>query len=540
MNRLVSGCALAAATLAAAPAFAQNLPVDEALANHVWCSRTDMQAAVDSYLAAQRAGDPSLMNAADEITFVNSREAIDADDAIVNTPVGVDNVLTLKDEYACETFSEVIDADGEVPRVIGVHLTLTPEGEITEVDTLVTDPGDWLFNAQQTLYWTRQEDWGRLPEGQRGSRQDLRDAANSYLDLFNDKTVDVPWAEPCRRLEGGAYTGASGPNDSCELGVPDGVGFPVRDYVIDPELGAIVALVPFGGPGGLPDSHLFRVAYGKITNVHTITVCRDSQVCPQIASCTRDDLQAAVDSYLAAQGAGDPRMMTLADNAAYREQFQTADMESGIVSTPLNVDFTNTLLDVGKCQTFTEVVVTDPEHPYVLGVHLTLNAAGEISEVDAIVTDDDDWLFSAEKFMAGIQNEDWGMVPEDQRDNRETIIAAADPYFPMFKDVALRPAVAEPCYRQEGAMRTNGTCHLTTPLNVNFGPREYLVDEAKGMVVALVLFNDDLPDSHLFRVRNGKVTNIHTITNCMGDFNCNFDLSPDLRAEREARGGLIQ
>src|SRR5690606_859554 len=125
--------------------------------------------------------------------------------------------------------------------------------------------------------------WSEVPEPVRESRQALRDAANSYLDLFNDKTVDVKWAFPCRRLEGGAYTGRGLVTDSCEVGVPDGVAFPIRDYVIDTAKNAIVALVPFGGPTGLPDSHMFRVMYDHITNVHTITVCtREGMTCPQV------------------------------------------------------------------------------------------------------------------------------------------------------------------------------------------------------------------------------------------------------------------
>ncbi len=259
---------------------------------------------------------------------------------------------------------------------------------------------------------------------------------------------------------------------------------------------------------------------------------------PTAYDCSRAGLQAAVDAYVTAQVAGDPSHMILADGLVYKEQFSESDMAGGIVHTPLAVDYHHSLLDEERCETFTEVVVTDPSHPYVLGVHLTV-AEGAIAEIDTIVTDDDDWLFSAEKFLAGIMLENWGEILEDERDSRETIIAAADPYFPMFKDVSVQPPWHDWCYRQEGAMRTQGTCYLTTPLNVEFGERDYLVDPVIGAVVGLVWFNEDLPDSHLFRIVNGKVTNIHTITNCMGEFNCNFDLPESLVEERRARGGML-
>jgi hypothetical protein len=254
-------------------------------------------------------------------------------------------------------------------------------------------------------------------------------------------------------------------------------------------------------------------------------------------SCSRETLQAAVDSYIAAQTAGDASRMTLAQGVVYKEQFQPADMAAGIVSRPLAVDFRHSLLDEERCQTFTEIVVADPAHPYVLGVHLTV-ADGAIAEIDSIVTDDDDWLFSAEKFLAGIKDEDWGEIPEADRDSRDTIVAAADPYFAMFKDVSIQPPWHDPCYRQEGAMRTNGTCSLSAPLNVEFSERNWVVDTATGSATALVWFSTRLPDAHTFRVEDGKVRYIHTITMC-DTFNCNFDLPANLVEERQARGGMM-
>jgi hypothetical protein len=254
-------------------------------------------------------------------------------------------------------------------------------------------------------------------------------------------------------------------------------------------------------------------------------------------SCTRAQLQAAAESYIAAQAAGDPSKAKLAKNAAYKEEFKPADIKTGILSQPLKVDFHQNLLDTAICETFTQVVVTDKKHPYVLGVHLTA-PKGKISEIDTIVTDDDDWLFSAERFLNGIKDEDWGPIPKKERASREAIIAAADPYFAMFKNVAIQPKWHEPCYRQEGGMRTDGKCSLSTPLNVEFPPRHYVVDPEIGAVVGLVMFGNREPDAHTFRVEDGKVRFIHTITNCV-QYNCGFDLSKELLAERQARGGML-
>ena len=90
------------------------------------------------------------------------------------------------------------------------------------------------------------------------------------------------------------------------------------------------------------------------------------------SACTRADLQAAVDSYIAAQGKGTPPSMRLATTAKYRENMQDTAIDKGILRTPLTIDFHRSLLDAEACQTFTEVIVTDVTHPYVLGVRLTL------------------------------------------------------------------------------------------------------------------------------------------------------------------------
>jgi hypothetical protein len=253
--------------------------------------------------------------------------------------------------------------------------------------------------------------------------------------------------------------------------------------------------------------------------------------------CSRTGLQAAVNAYLAAQAAGDPSLMRLADDVVYKEQFAEMEISYGIVMQPQPIAFTNTLLDEQLCQTFTEIAITDPAHPYMIGLHLTV-ADGAIAEIDSIVVDDDDWLFSAQGFVSGVADEDWYPIPASQRGGREALIAAVDPYFPMFKDVAIQPDWYDPCVRQEGGLRI--PCALSAPLNVEFPNRNYLVDPEKGAVVALVAFNGDLPDSHLFRVEGGKVRYIHTITNCMGDFNCNFGLPPALVVERQARGGRLE
>jgi hypothetical protein len=237
------------------------------------CTRGELQSAVDSYLAAQRSGDASIMKLATEAGFLENMEAVARDDGLWNTALPIAHSLSFLDPVRCKTFSEVIVTEGGHKYVLGTRLTVS-NGMITRIDSLVTDKGDWLFNADAYLKFSKAEDWGVLAPEQRVPVQDLINAANQYLDLFADKFVEAPWGTPCERLEGGAYTNPENkPDSTCNVGVPDGVLYIVnRSYVIDEEKGVINVYCRFGNSTGMPDSHTFRLVNGKYRSIHTLSV----------------------------------------------------------------------------------------------------------------------------------------------------------------------------------------------------------------------------------------------------------------------------
>jgi hypothetical protein len=171
------------------------------------------------------------------------------------------------DVVTCQTFSEIVVTQSH-PYVIGIRAQLAND-QISEVESIVTDAGDWSFDANGYLMHAMAEDWSVIPEAQRDTRDTLIAAANAYFDLFNDMTVMVPWGMPCARLEGGAaYTGTT-----CDVGVPSGITFADKHFVVDQDLGTSIGFDRFGGANGLPDIHMFRLLSGKIRYVHTLTVC---------------------------------------------------------------------------------------------------------------------------------------------------------------------------------------------------------------------------------------------------------------------------
>ena len=244
-------------------------------------------------------------------------------------------------------------------------------------------------------------------------------------------------------------------------------------------------------------------------------------------SCTRDGLQRAVDLYIAAQTKGDTSGMPLAMGMGYMENVAPADITKGLIRTPMKIDHHRSLLDPSTCQTFTEVIVTDKAKPYVLGTRLRVNH-DKIAEIEILWTTTGYWLFNADAYLKYSSTEDWGPIPADTRDSRETLVAAANAYLDAFlegrKDLV---PWGYPCNRTEGGMHTgNGSpkdsCDVGVPSGVNISNRRFVVDPTIGSVVVFCTFGagnpsggSGAPDTHLFRVENGKLRYVHTLTHLL-------------------------
>jgi endo-1,4-beta-xylanase len=242
------------------------------------CTRTNLQRGVDKYVEALKKGTPFIMPLATKPRYVENRKETPFGQGIWQTPLPIDFSRSLLDIETCQTFTEVISANTGHPYVLGTRMQIA-DNKIAEIETLVTDQDDWLFNAANYLKYSSRENWEILPPAQRSNRQTLIKAANAYFDVFSNpsSSPNVPWGIPCERLEGGVYTNPKGdPNPSCTGGPPlegSGVQITNRRFIVDLDMGTVVGLMNFGGDDGLPDSHIFRLESGKIRYVHTLTVC---------------------------------------------------------------------------------------------------------------------------------------------------------------------------------------------------------------------------------------------------------------------------
>ncbi|HVY66103.1 MAG TPA: hypothetical protein VHH11_14875 [Gammaproteobacteria bacterium] len=268
---LTRAVALSVSLAVAGGAFAQGQPPPPPAPA---CTRAELKAATEAYVAAQTSGDASNMAFADKAVYRENMADVAKGDGLWNKALPIALSRSFLDPVRCKTFTEVIVTQGGHPYVIGTRLYVD-QRKITRIDSLVTDKGDWLFNANAYLKYSSAEDWSPPKKSARASGQELINAANSYLDQFSDKFVKTPWGRPCARLEGGAYTNRDGKKDaSCEVGIPPGVLYIVnRDYVVDEEQGVINVFCRFGNSStGMPDSHTFRLVNGKLANVHTLSV----------------------------------------------------------------------------------------------------------------------------------------------------------------------------------------------------------------------------------------------------------------------------
>lgn len=246
------------------------------------CSRAMLQDAAAAYVRAQASGQASILTALANATinYTENDVVTDITKGVLAQPITIDFNRSLLDTTQCATFTELDAATSKHPYVIHTRMLFTDD-KLATVQSVVTDDGDWAFNATAHLQWTKRENWDPIPEAKRDTRAVIQAAGDAYLDSWGDGSVKVPYGTPCARLEGGSYTGGGSmaSANTCTMGQ-----FPVqftvanRRYVIDEEVGGLDIFNNFPfiektKPDGTPSSNFIRVEGGKIRYIHEATVC---------------------------------------------------------------------------------------------------------------------------------------------------------------------------------------------------------------------------------------------------------------------------
>ncbi|KAI1383949.1 uncharacterized protein F4822DRAFT_433901 [Hypoxylon trugodes] len=247
------------------------------------CTRDFLIGATDKYVAAQANGAAAdvVALATPNVTYTENEVPTDITKGILTESIKIDHNRSIHDTVNCATFTELIAATNPHQYVIGTRILFDSNNKISLIESIVTDKGDWAFNATGYLYWDSLENWDPIPEDKRDSREVIQAAGNAYFERFKNESVVVPFGIPCSRLEGGASTAPLNmTGDSCTLaGLPSTLVVTNRRFVVDEVMGVVDIFLGFPGldrsQGNktMPDSHVFRVESGKIKYIHTVSSC---------------------------------------------------------------------------------------------------------------------------------------------------------------------------------------------------------------------------------------------------------------------------
>ena len=245
--------------------------------------------------------------------------------------------------------------------------------------------------------------------------------------------------------------------------------------------------------------------------------------------CTSESLQEMTDSWIAALEQGTMMTMQLGEWVDYSENFGRSSL-GAFLDQPRTIEYKLELLDLTTCQVFVEAVVDSEIGKQIIATQFGAGFFG-VGGFQNIVTGPQDWLFDADAFTMHAKAEDWGTVPESDRLDRAGLIAAADAYLDRFSDPTVDVPWGYPCTRIEGGAFTGrgeetDTCELGMPDEagaIEIVERQYVVDVARQAVSVISKFGpDQLPDSHTFRMADGKLRYVHAATHCKGLDNCGF------------------
>jgi hypothetical protein len=288
------------------------------------------------------------------------------------------------------------------------------------------------------------------------------------------------------------------------------------------------AAAPAGPPAGAPGAPP-GVGGGPAARPGTAIPLSGATQKPMV-SCSRIGLQYAAQQYLAGQAKGDYSALPLpASGPGYWEQMKAADIKTGFLTKKLNINRTFALFDVDTCQAYVEIVVTDKAEPYVAGIRLRVNY-DKIAEIEVIYETTGYWGFDVDAYLKYASLEDWSAVEPSKRSKRGELVAAANAYLDAFLEAKIDAVPwGYPCVRIEGGMYTgskdgsptkpDASCSAGVPAGVNIANRRFIVDEVLNTVVALCTFGaggpnggSGAPDQHMFRLENGKLRYVHTLT----------------------------
>ncbi|KAF2748171.1 hypothetical protein M011DRAFT_422413 [Sporormia fimetaria CBS 119925] len=226
----------------------------------------------------------------------------------------------------------------------------------------------------------------------------------------------------------------------------------------------------------------------------------------------------------------------------YRENYEDVPIAEGLATQGLPVSAKRTFFDNTACKFTTEHIVANHSHPYIITTQASMSHnATVLHELDVIVTDDGDFYdWNVTAYQGNVTSQDWGLVPETQRVSRQVLQDVADAYLDHLHDRTQFPA-AKPCTVLSGGWinpkyANDSSADLCTHAPINeslplqtITHRRYVIDESHGFVNIFNKFhglertdlNVTMPDSHMFRIEEGRLRHVHISAVCISR-NCGW------------------
>ncbi|KAK3380846.1 hypothetical protein B0H63DRAFT_380048, partial [Podospora didyma] len=243
------------------------------------------------------------------------------------------------------------------------------------------------------------------------------------------------------------------------------------------------------------------------------------------AECSREYLLATAEKYVATQNSGkldDMQKLFTANNFTYQENNEIVEIQKGVISKALKVEYSRSTADTVACASYTELVSLTPT-PYVIGTQIRHGLGVDtITMIDSIVATTGALFFNASATLGHFQKENWKPLEAPARPSREMLQQAIDGYLDLFggpNGATARSHLpfGSPCERVEGSRFIN--CTDGIPASGPTGGkansmRRYVIDEVVGSADVLCSFTavGNIPDSHEMRIDSGKIRYVHTIT----------------------------
>jgi hypothetical protein len=240
------------------------------------CSRSTLQEVAKKYLDTISQDGFNLTLANTTIAYTENYKAMDIRAGALARAIKIAHNRTLLDSPGCAIYVEIIATDNKPQYHIGTQIH--PSGSATEIETIVSSDQSqfrMLLNPTGSLNKTLKEEkaGGRsvIANAKRDSRGTLKQAADDYLDLYNNRYNNesrVQFAPGCTLIKT-RYQGVV----PCTSQIPrpqDESGRLVdRRYVIDETVGTVEVFTKFKSMW--VDAYDFRIERGKIRYIHIIS-----------------------------------------------------------------------------------------------------------------------------------------------------------------------------------------------------------------------------------------------------------------------------